>query len=116
MPERSEPGDAVRRRDEILQVLFWMRGEGLGDTVSVQDIARFLAGAAALERDLDLLSRSGLVEAVGDGRFRLSQRGVEEGGRRFAEEFEDYVYAGHGACSDPSCDCHTLGPDACAHA
>ena len=30
-------------QDEILQILFWMRGEGLGEVVTLEEIIRFLA-------------------------------------------------------------------------
>ncbi len=29
-------------QDEILQILFWMRGEGLGEVVTLEEINRFL--------------------------------------------------------------------------
>lgn len=114
----ADPADAIRRRDEILQVMFWMRGEGLGEAPGADDLQRFLLGesAAALEEDLAALAATGLLEPAGGGRFRLTRRGLEEGGRRFREEFEELMHQGHGACSDPDCDCHALGPEACAHA
>jgi hypothetical protein len=39
--------DALFWRDEILQVLFWMRGEGLGDTPTASQLAAFLRIRAA---------------------------------------------------------------------
>ena len=29
-------------QDEILQILFWMRGEGLGEVVTLEEVNRFL--------------------------------------------------------------------------
>lgn len=115
MPDAS---DGIRRRDELLQVMYWMRGEGLGETVAPSDVERLLAGtpAAVLAADLRALCEAGLAEPAGGGRYSLTEAGRREGGRRFAEEFSDYVHPGHGACSDPACDCHALGPDACVHA
>lgn len=114
----SDPADAIRRRDEILQVLYWMRGEGLADSAGVKELRVFLdpEAAAMLDADLAALAEAGLLEPVEEGRFRLTRPGVEEGGRRFLEDFEELMHQGHGACSDPDCDCHALGPEACAHA
>ena len=110
-----DPADAIRRRDEILQVMFWMRGEGLADAAGPAELAVFL-NEDALAADLAALAASGLLDEVGDGRYRLSDHGRGEAGRRFHEEFEELMHQGHGACSDPNCDCHTLGPEACVHA
>lgn len=110
--------DAIRRRDEVLQVMFWMRGEGLGDAAGVKELAVFLTedAASSLAGDLQAMAGTGLVEAAGGDRFRLTERGGIEGGRRFQDEFEELMHQGHGACIDPNCDCHQLGPEACAHA
>jgi hypothetical protein len=113
-------GDAfemIRRRDEILQVMYWMRGEGLGGEVGVTDLRLFLndVDEATLTADLAGLTAAGLLAPAGAGRYRLSARGQEEGGRRFADEFAELLGQGHGACSDPNCDCHTFGPEACGH-
>jgi hypothetical protein len=117
MPEPTH-GDAVLRRDELLQVMYWMRGEGLGHEVGPADVARLLPDTPLdqLAADLRGLCDAGLALPAGQERVRLSEAGVREGARRFAEEFADYTRPGHGACSDPECDCHTAGPEACAHA
>jgi hypothetical protein len=112
-----DPAEAVRRRDEILQVMFWLRGEGLAEAAGVAELGRFLdpSSATELASDLRRMMEAGLVEGVGNDSYRLTTRGREEGGRRFSDEFSDYVHHGHGACSDPDCDCHALGPEACVH-
>lgn len=114
----SDAADAIRRRDELLQVMYWMQGEGLGDAVSPEDAGRLLVDTPAplLAADLRSLAEAGLAEPVGGGRYRLTEAGEREGARRFSEAFADYTRPGHGACSDPSCDCHTLGPEACVSA
>jgi hydrogenase maturation protease len=108
----------IQRRDELLQVMYWMRGEGLGEEVGAADVARLLPDTPleVLADDLRRLCDAGLAVPAGEGRVRLSEAGTREGARRFAEEFADYTRPGHGACSDPECDCHTLGPEACVHA
>ena len=102
--------EEVRRADEVLQVMFWMRGEELGERVAAEDLDVFLGREVALgdvERILHALVARGLVEPAGEGRFRLTEQGVLEGGRRFADEFADLTGQAHGECSDPTCDCHT---------
>lgn len=111
--EEAGAGDGlegVRRADEVLQVMFWMRGEQLGELVAPGDIDVFLGreiGAADVREILDGLAERGLVETAGEGRYRLTDQGVLEGGRRFADEFADLTGQAHGECNDPTCDCHT---------
>jgi hypothetical protein len=97
--------------------MFWMRGEGLGEVVGVADLRLFLNDVddPTLAADLAGMAAAGLLEPAGEGRYRLTSRGREEGGRRFADEFAELLGQGHGACNDPTCDCHTLGPAACEH-
>jgi hypothetical protein len=111
------PLDALFWRDEILQIMYWMRGESLSEAVTPQELVVFL------DADLDLVEQS-LERLVEEGyagrlegvptRYRLTELGVKEGGRRFAEEFEGLTHQGHGECNDPDCFCKTEGPQACA--
>jgi hypothetical protein len=96
-------------RDEILQALFWMRGEGLAEASTAPELARFLgaeertvAGAlAGLAQDGHLeLASSGMPRA-----YRLTDLGIREGGRRFHDEFGDLTRQAHGECG-PGCWCH----------
>lgn len=114
----SEPGAPIRRRDELLQVMYWMRGEGLGESVSAAEVGRLLVDSpeAQLTADLRSLCEAGLAERLTGDRYRLTEAGAGEGARRFSEAFADFTRPGHGACSDPACDCHTLGPEACVNA
>jgi hypothetical protein len=112
----DEPADDLALADEILQVMYWLRGEHLDDDVDAPQLARVIGAepgriGVLLER---LLAR-GLVVVHGS-RFALSETGVREGGRRFADEFADLTKAGHGECGDPDCDCHRTGStDDCRH-
>jgi DNA-binding transcriptional ArsR family regulator len=110
--------DPIRRRDEILQILYWMRGEGLHQVAGPGELRLLLSESSltTLVGDLRDLADAGLLKPVGEGRYRLTKEGLAEGGRRFLDEFSGYIRQGHGACSDPNCDCHVLGPDACEHA
>ena len=106
--------DALRVREEVLQAMYWMRSEGLGETPSAVELARFLAVPAAtlspyLERFVDegYLERfvgEGYLEPAADG-FGLTPLGIEAGKRTFAEEFADLTRPGHGEC-DADCWCH----------
>lgn len=114
----DEPGEAIRRRDEILQLMYWMYGEGLGEEPTADDLLRFLDDDArdTVVADLEALAASGLVTAGGGARYRLTPHGRREGGRRFVEEFQELMRPGHGVCDNPLCDCHTRGPEACVSA
>jgi hypothetical protein len=101
--------DELRWRDEILQALFWMRGEGLSEQITAPELGRFLAAdesiivrvLAALVEDgyLDTLDNPGLP-----GAYRLTPLGVQEGGRRFQDEFGGLTQQAHGECG-PGCWC-----------
>jgi hypothetical protein len=98
-------------QDEILQVIYWMRGEGFGEKASIPDLQRFLdASDEILAANLTQLGKNGLVELDETGKYELTASGVTEGGRRFADEFDGMLKQGHYECDDPDCDCHS--PDA----
>ena len=107
----------VSEVDELLQILFWLQGEGFGDEVAPSDLTRWLSSSAeAIGPVLERMARLGLVEPVDGGKFRLTEHGRREGGRRFADEFSDMTKPGHGECGDPNCDCYESGdPADCRH-
>ncbi len=95
-------------QDEILQVMYWMQGEGFGDRITVNDLQKFLdAPAATLSDNLQQLIQKGLVTLAAADRYLLTEMGTREGGRRFADEFDGMLQQGHYECSDPNCDCHS---------
>jgi hydrogenase maturation protease len=115
VPAASPLAD-LRRRDEILQVMFWLHGEGLGPDVAPADIVRFVDDEAAVDRTLSQLVEDGFAERLGDIpgslRYRLTSLGVQEGRRRFLDEFEPYLARhAHGECGSASCDCHRGGTE-----
>ncbi len=103
----AEALDALYWRAEILQAMYWMRGEGLASDVDPLELAMFLATApATVHRHLDLLVVDGFVE-VSPGRlarYALTEQGAHEGGRSFRDEFEGLTRSGHGECG-PGCWC-----------
>lgn len=91
-----------------MEALFWLSGEGLGDSATLETLAPLLAAdPSELAPELETLVGNGWVERLPDGAFRLTPPGRVEAGRRFADDFADIAgRQGHGACDD-DCECHT---------
>lgn len=114
--------DAIKKRDEILEVVYWMRGEGLRETVRPADL-RPLVGLEESEArvEMEALAAAGLLEEtnLGDGpAYRLTEVGAREAGRRFVESFADMLGQGHGTACAPGCECESLenpAPDCPTH-
>ncbi|HZY65557.1 MAG TPA: hypothetical protein VFE21_06735 [Rubrobacteraceae bacterium] len=110
-----DPVAALRFRDDVLQAMYWMRGEGFGEDADAGMLASFLAADEELLQDqLAILVEEGYLEECG-GRYRLSGLGVEEGGRRFADEFSDLQQTAHGECGPGCPHCEGIPRDACVH-
>jgi len=107
--------EAMRCRDDILQALFWLRGEDPAGDPTEKKLQLLLVLDPQLVHDqLQRLAADGFVEHVGD-RVRLTETGVQEGGRRFADEFGGLTRSAHGDCP-PNCPhCADLPRDACDH-
>jgi hypothetical protein len=110
----SPKSDALRAlywRSEILQVMFWLRGEGFGDLVDAPMIEQFLGVDAAVGVTyLDRLVDEGYLHRDGEW-YSLSERGRQEGGTEFAASFSDLTRPAHGECSD-DCWCHNSAEEA----
>lgn len=103
---KSEALRALYWRDEILQLMFWIQGEGLGDEVDPGQLERFLGVDAAVGlRYLDRLVDEGLLHRTEPDHYRLTPDGQRHGARVFAHEFADLTQPGHGECG-PDCWCH----------
>ena len=121
----SEPIDLVSSselpsifwQDEILQVMYWMRGEGFGEKITVAELKKFLDAAdEILVANLSELAKKNLVNFDVSDFYQLTETGVKEGGRRFADEFDGMLKPGHYECNDPDCDCNDPDSDAqCKH-
>ena len=112
----ADPLDDIRQRDELLQILFWFRGEGLGDVVAPQDLVTFLGvDPDTIQQRLKRLAAEGYVVSTGGAteRYGLTEWGIKEGGRRFSDEFAGLTGQAHGECNNPNCSCQTEGPEAC---
>ena len=122
---RAAALDALFWRDEILQVLFWMQGEGLSDDADVAALGVFLNGDAdTIAFHLEKMVGDGLLvrasrgdgaegaAAEGAARYMLTEDGRREAARRFSDAFEGLQKQGHGECS-ADCMCQWEGPAAC---
>src|SRR5262249_34574574 len=119
-PSGDSPADRLAALDEVLQVMYWLRGERLATSVRAADLTRWVGlRVGDVESLLRRLAASDWVCAVdsgGEPRYQLTEPGVREGGRRFGDEFADLTRPGHGECGNPDCDCHLTGdPADCAH-
>ena len=110
MPDETgaDAGREIALRDEVLELLYWLEGEGFTEHATLAGVARFLA---LPERDIaptvaQLAARGEVVAGPDDG-LRLSAEGRREAARRFADDFAPLLRQGHGECNDPTCDCHT---------
>lgn len=105
-----EPGSQIARQDEVLELLYWLEGEGFKSNATLAGLARFLTHSEDEVRDtLAVLIQRGDVEFNDSegGQYRLSDVGRREAARRFAQEFAPLLSQGHGECNDPDCECHT---------
>ncbi len=87
-------------RSEILRVMYWLRGEGLGDIVDVPMVRRYLD----IGLDECRLQLGGLVEEgsiVADGTwYSIAPEGLADGEVEYATLFSDLARPAHGPCSD----------------
>lgn len=97
--------------------MYWMRGEGFGEQITVTRLKKFLDAAdEILVANLSELAKKDLVNFDISDFYELTAAGVKEGGRRFADEFDGMLKPGHYECNDPDCDCNDPDSDAqCKH-
>jgi hypothetical protein len=112
-PPKSDALRALYWRSEILQVMYWLRGEGLGDVVDAALLESFLGVEAPVGVGyLDRLVLEGYLEPLGQG-YVLSEIGLAEGKTEFALSFADLTRPAHGECS-ADCWCHNSVEEALA--
>ena len=103
----DDAGREIARQDEILELLYWLEGEGFHANATLAGLSRFLVHDEHVVREsVERLRARGYVTEVG-GELRLTEPGRREAARRFADEFAPLIGQGHGECNDPTCDCHT---------
>ena len=112
-PPKSAALRALYWRSEILQVMYWLRGEGLGDVVDARLLERFLGVEAELGVGyLDQLVRDGYLDPVPGG-YVMSESGLQEGKTEFALSFAELTRPTHGECS-ADCWCQSSVEEALA--
>lgn len=115
-PGAGDALEALRWRDELLGVLFWLRGEEIMSSACVDDLAPFLtADPETLRAQLEDLASNGFLERSGAGptaRYALSEAGGHAAGRVFADDFAELTGAAHGECG-PGCSCQRHGAASC---
>lgn len=115
---KHETNNLIYWRDEILQVMFWLAGEGFGQEFTADDLQKFLAADNfVLTENMEKMVSGGFLERASGNKYALTTLGKQEGGRRFADEFEEMMKPGHYECSDPDCDCNNpeFAGEACKH-
>lgn len=115
VPPKSDALRAMYWRSEVLQVMYWLRGEGLNDHVDAELLERFLGVDALVTAPyLDRLVDEGLLEKTTSG-YALSPLGAEQGAEEFEASFADLTHPAHGECG-ADCWCHSSPEeaDACA--
>ncbi len=114
-PLAADRLEALRCRDDILQAMFGMRGEGFGEAADAQGLSRLISADPSLVTEqLDALVSDGHL-VTGGGRYRLSPSGQHEGGRRFADEFAGLQLTAHGECPPDCPHCEGFARDGCTH-
>lgn len=115
--EHNAELDHLFWKDEILQVMYWMYGEGLGAEVGILQLVSLLnTQEDKLGIHLNLLVESDYLELTSNppGLYKLTDFGRKEAGKRFSGAFQGLQKAGHGECG-PDCDCQWEGHDSCQH-
>lgn len=114
---KSERLRVLYWRSEILQVVYWLHGEGLGDVVDLDLIRTYLGvdgmGAGVgedLSSYLKLLVDDGSLVRDGDW-YALSARALAEGEAELATAFTDLVHPVLSECND-ECWCQTSPAEA----
>ena len=108
---KSSTLQAMYWRSEILQVMYWLRGEGFGDIVDAPLIERFLGVDA--DRGITYLDRlvvEGYLTIDGEW-YALSARGLAQGAHEFLDSFRELMHPAHGECSE-DCWCHMSADEA----
>ncbi|MFN2504432.1 MAG: hypothetical protein ABR540_09410 [Acidimicrobiales bacterium] len=108
---KSESLKALYWRSEILRLMYWLRGEGFGETVDAPTLERYLGVEARVGlRELDRLVTDGYVVRDGDW-YALSDTGLAEGEEEYLSAFSELLRPSHGECS-PECWCQMSAEEA----
>lgn len=107
MSDASSEYDELFWRDEVMEAMYWMLGEGIEDAVGPSDLRGFLdAPPGVVEETFGTLEESGHLRPTDDG-YVFTDRGDREAAKRFLDEFGDAqgFDTAHNDCG-PDCWCH----------
>ena len=109
---KSEALRVLYWRSEILGVVHWLHGEGLGDLVDIDLIRQYLEADPRdnLAYYVDLLVQDGSLVRDGEW-YALSARSLAEGEAQLATAFTDLIHPVANECDD-ECWCHTSAAEA----
>lgn len=115
MAEPSHPKDPALRdvfwRQEVVELVLWLRGEGFDDHLDADTLSRFLGlEVGEARRQLRRLTAAGYLARRPDGRYRLSERGEREG-ERIVQAAAPVPEPRRGQCG-PICWCHASRAEA----
>ena len=105
--------EVIRVRDEVLQAMYWMHSEAISTMPTAKELSRLLAvPETVLVPYLERFVEDGLLERGSSAFYWLSDVGMDNGTRTFADEMADLTRPTHGEC-DADCWCH-YSPEAAA--
>lgn len=106
-PHAAADNSALGRlvqREEVLQICYWMQGEGIGERFDPAMLRPLLqSDASAIAAALEELTAQGKLAKVGQ-QYRFTDSGRREAGRLFADSFSDFQKQGHGECDAGCCE------------
>jgi len=103
----AEEFDELFWRDEVLEAMYWMMGEGIEEAIEPADLRSFLdAPPNVVDRTFRRLAADGHLDESDDG-YVFTEQGEAAAKKRFADEFSDIqgFDEAHTACS-ADCWCH----------
>jgi hypothetical protein len=110
MSDASEEYDELFWRDEVMEAMYWMLGEGIEDAVGPSDLRSFLdAPPGVVEGTFEALEETGHLRPT-DGGYVFTDRGDREAAKRFLDEFED-AQGFSTSHTDCGADCWCYDPD-----
>ena len=111
---KPNPEGALARlveREEVLEICYWYKGEGLGDRLTPAAVLPFMASDPELVAEVfDLLVEDGDFVAE-NGAYDFTTAGKKKAARLFHDSFTEFQLGSHGECTAGCCD----GDEECDH-
>jgi len=105
LTDSASPALALARREEVLEICYWFRGEGFGDRYSPAKLKPFLpCPEPEIELTLRGLVEQGYLAEAGGDEVLLTDAGLKLAARLFADGFTELQQSGHGECHEGCCD------------